>query len=76
MAEIIKAHNNAEVVVYDFPCGFSVNVRYLLNALEVLNAKNVQALVDARNHHICIQTPNGSGAVVFGRRTRETTSEQ
>lgn len=77
LEDYVKTHKGTET--YSLDCGVTVNARYLLTALEILNAKQVQAFVDAHNSGIYIQAPDGSEALVFGLRRvtpKETTPAQ
>lgn len=70
----VKTHKGgAEILTLN--CGLSINARYLLNALEVLNTKEVWAFADLDNDkpRVYIRTLEGAEAVVFGRRRAGTT---
>lgn len=67
----VKTHKGAEILTLD--CGLSINAKYLLNALEVLNAKEVYAFsnFDSDKPSVYIRTLDGAEALVFGRRRIE-----
>lgn len=64
----IKTHKGAEALTLE--CGISINSKYLLNALEVLDAKEIWAFSNLDNEKPCvyIRTLDGAEALVFGRR--------
>lgn len=68
LAAYVKTHKGAEILTLD--CGLSINAKYLLNALEVLDAKEVWAFADLDNDKpsVYIKTLDGAEALVFGRR--------
>lgn len=65
----VKTHKGgAEILTLN--CGLSINAKYLLNALETLDAKEVWAFADLDNDKptVYIKTLDGAEALVFGRR--------
>lgn len=67
----VKTHKNEEIIT--LACGLSINAKYLLNALEVLNAKEVwvRASLDNDKPGVYIKALDGAEALVFGRRRIE-----
>lgn len=67
----VKTHKGAEILTLN--CGLSINAKYLLNALETLDAKEVRAFADLDNNKptVYIKTLDGAEALVFGRRRVE-----
>lgn len=68
----VKTHKGEELITYVLECGMSVNAKYLLDALDILNTKSVAAFTNSKNTCIYIKSPDGSEALVFGRRRPST----